>query len=449
MSAIETLGEFVSTVDANRLLPSTVEAVSTHTLDTVGAVIAGAGTADGAAITEFAVALEPRGEVPILGSGLKGSLLSAVMASCASTRCTEIDDIHLGSCTTPGSVVVPTALTLVAAGHLPEAGDLIAAVVAGYDVLIRVGLAIDGPRALYRGVWPTYAAAACGSAAVAARALGLDGGRTAQGLAMAFALVAGTSSRVKATPSSRWLTLGVAAQNGVLAALAAQRGFAGEEGLLDKGAGPLHGLFVARDRLAEGLGESFLVEDTAFKPYPTARQALAAVEAFRELLGEGVDPDTIEGIDVRVPGVFAAMIDQPRSPTSRLDSLLSVQYQMALAAYHPEALLDVGRSRLPADERLEKFMGKIRVVASPELERVYPGAWPARVDLRLPSGSLSRDALHLAWDPGGGAGWSEIEAKFRRVTAPALSEERATRVVEAARGLASSEGTRAFLENLL
>ena len=70
---------------------------------------------------------------------------------------------------TPGAIVVPAALTI--AASLPDmaADDLAAAIVAGYEAMIRLGAAIDGPSVLYRGIWPSYFAAPFGAAAVAAR----------------------------------------------------------------------------------------------------------------------------------------------------------------------------------------------------------------------------------------------------------------------------------------
>ena len=63
---------------------------------------------------------------------------------------------------TPGAIVVPSALTI--AASLPDVttDDLAAAIVAGYEAMIRLGAAIDGPSVLYRGIWPTYFAAPFG-----------------------------------------------------------------------------------------------------------------------------------------------------------------------------------------------------------------------------------------------------------------------------------------------
>ncbi|MBI5441798.1 MAG: MmgE/PrpD family protein [Deltaproteobacteria bacterium] len=447
MGSIGTLAEFVARLGAGPLPEETADRVARHVLDTAGALLAGSRVPDGSALGRLAAGLGSGGGVPLFGHSLESSLAPAVLALCGAARCTEVDDIHLPSCTTPGSVSVPTALALAAAGYLPEPPRFLAAVAAGYEVLVRVGLALDGARALYRGVWPTYAAAAPGAAAVAACALELDPGRTAHALATALTLTAGAAGRIRTSPSSRWLTLGLAAQNGVTAALAARDGFLGDEGVFDREGGPLHELFPAKARLVEGLGNGYLVEEVSLKPYPTARQALAAVEAFRQLLAEGLEPGEVEEAIVRVPPVYAGMIDQSDPPAARLDSLLNVRYQIALAAYHPERLVDVVRAELPADERVRSLMARIRVEPSPELEELYPRLWPARVEVRLPGRSVTRETTVLPWDSGGGAGWPEVEEKFRRVTA-IFAEERSAGIIEAARGLKRLGSTRALLELL-
>src|SRR5262249_60077204 len=94
---------------------------------------------------------------------------------CALARLSEIDDIDLASMTTPGAIVVLGALTLAASRPAAAAGDVMAAMLAGYEAMTRLGRAIDGPTVLYRGIWPTHFAAPLRLAAVAARLVALDG----------------------------------------------------------------------------------------------------------------------------------------------------------------------------------------------------------------------------------------------------------------------------------
>ena len=310
MSIVGSLAELITNTDIATLSPATLTHTRMHILDTIGAMLAGPHTPEGSAIGKFIELLDDQANHPVIGYSFGASLPHAIFAECAATRCTEIDDIHLGSCTTPGSVVVPTALSLAAAGHFQKSTDMLCAIVAGYELLIRMGLAIDGPRVLYQGVWPTYMGAPLASAAVTSRGLKLDTRTTAHALAIALTMSTGVAGRVKSPLSSRWLTLGAAAGQGVIAAFAASQGFAGDEALLDKDVGPLQTIIKDREKLVESLGGEFLITRHGLKPYPSSRQALAAIEAFEEILAvDGVDPGTIDEILVHVPTQYAAMID--------------------------------------------------------------------------------------------------------------------------------------------
>ena len=167
MSALEQLGAFVASHQPDEAARA---AVRLHAADTIGAWIAATGTAEGRALLAFAQADAERWP-------------TAWRSMCALARLSEIDDIHLAAMITPGAIVVPAALTI--AASLPDAasGDLAAAIVAGYEAMIRLGAAIDGPSVLYRGIWPSYFAAPFGAAAVAARLMRLDAEQTANALA--------------------------------------------------------------------------------------------------------------------------------------------------------------------------------------------------------------------------------------------------------------------------
>src|SRR4029079_5906978 len=133
----------------------------------------------------------------------------------------------------PGSIIVPAALTI--AATLPDVGadDLTAAIAAGYEAMIRLGLAIDGPSVLYRGIWPTYFAAPLGVAAAAARLFRLDDKRTANALATALIMSAPGAGHHAAPTTARWFAVGSAAARGLQAALAAGAGFTSDVKIAD------------------------------------------------------------------------------------------------------------------------------------------------------------------------------------------------------------------------
>src|SRR5262249_27259762 len=184
-STLESLAGFIQDPGLASLSFSRMEPLRLHIADTLGMILQGALLADGTTANA-------------LGSRLAGW--------CASARLTEADDIHLTSCTTPGSVVVPTALHLASAGAFQTWKDFASAVLAGYETLIRVGYGIDGPRVLAKKIWPTLFAAGTGAAAVACRAWKLDVAQTAGALATAVAASTGIAPPAMMPNSSRCIS---------------------------------------------------------------------------------------------------------------------------------------------------------------------------------------------------------------------------------------------------
>lgn len=365
--------------------------VARRVFDTLGAVAVGARLLYGSAGA-------PRG----LG------LPETAGALCAAARCTEVDDIERRSCVTPGSVAVPVALA-VASERGASGPAVLAGVAAGYEAMVAVGEAIDGARVLYRGVWPSYLAAPLAAAATAARVLELDEARFVDALSIAAARCAGSVGRPARELTSRWFLYGRAAADGVAAALAAERGVAGDPALLEAvlGAhaqGPAREIPIAVDVPA--------VARVDVKPFCTARQAQAAVEAalgaWAEIAG---DPREVDAIEVGVPEAYRGMVDQP-GPRDRITSIMSAQYQIAAALTEPRLLYDVARVEPGLDAAGTALIDATTVVADPELTPLFPGVWPARVSIRLRDG---REVTRQVSDPDGagdcGPGWDWLERK--------------------------------------
>jgi 2-methylcitrate dehydratase PrpD len=370
-----------------------VDAVAARTYDSLGALVAGCGTVEGRAI---AASLR----------GWESELPAAVVRRVASTRMTELDDIHMTSCTTPGSVVVPVAVTLGAALEA-HAEDYRRAVAAGYEAMTRLGAAISGPQVVYRGVWPTYFCAPFAAAAVTGTLLGLDAPRLAGALGIALTRATGLTSAIAGELLARWLTVGDAARAGCSAAFAARDGFVAALDLdrIATGAGVEIDPAVLRDDAPPA------IEAVSVKPFPTAKQSLAAVEAALALRRGDGRGGAAEGIVVRVPEAYARMIAAAPRPDSRLSRVSSAGWNVALALVAPESLHDVERVRGLEDPELAQVAAGVEVVADGELSRLYPTRWPARVEL-LGSGR-SETVLDTTGDPSCGNGLEAVDAKWR------------------------------------
>jgi 2-methylcitrate dehydratase PrpD len=405
-STLEAFATFIQDPALASLPLSRVEQLRLHIADTLGMILQGALLAEGMA----AIAL---------GSRLGGW--------CASARLTEADDIHLTSCTTPGSVVVPTALHLASAGAFETWRDFATAVLAGYETLIRVGYAIDGPRALAKKIWPTLFAAGAGAAAVACRAWKLDSAQTAGALATALAASTGIAPPATMPNSSRCISLGIAAEHGVLAAKAARRWAFGDVQLLERRQGRIAGVRLSPRRWLQQLGTRFLFDETGLKPYPIARQALAAVEACQQLAGS--DVKGISVITVGVPSAQRRVIDHAGWPSNRMESIASVQYQIALALLAPEVLLDLDRTPPFETKALRALAAKVRVRANARLEAYYPETWPAHVAVKRSAKRKSKLVSIPRGDARNPLRWEDVLLKAPR-HGPILSRVRTTNLDE-------------------
>ncbi len=418
MAALEQFAAFLAQLRSEDIASPVQDALKLHVVDSIGAWIAASGTAEGRALIAWR-------------DGVDGTdVRDDVALNCALARLSETDDIHLAAMITPGAIVVPGALTI--ARSLPDADPvgLVAAIVAGYEAMVRLGLAINGPAVLYRGIWPSYFAAPFGIAAVAARLMRLGELETAHALALALTLAAPGVGHHNAPTTSRWLAIGNAARNGLTAALAARSGLTSDLKLLESGFfANVYGITPNLSALTDGLGREPMLTQVSFKPWCAARQTMAAAQGLRDIIGEGVAADGITEIRAAVLPPHVKMIDHGVVPGDRASHLTSVQYQMAVAALDPAAACDVAQSPGDLSPSLRSFMARITVAGDDALLESYPSAWPARISVVTRSRSYERLVIHVPGDPARPFNAEEISDKFHQLVAPVTGQARADDMV--------------------
>jgi len=381
MSVLRDLAAFVCGASVTSL-PAAERAIQRrHVADTLLAAAVGAWTEEGRHL---------RSVLP------RSSIADAAGMQAAVIRHTEIDDIHTPSCTTPSSVTVPTALALAHAGSISDPEQVASALWVGTELLVRLGVAIDGARILYRGVWPTYFAAPLAAAAIAARMGSLSEDATAHALSLALMLTAGRSGRFQGRVPGRSVILGMAVSAGVRATQAVRGGVGGDPDLLD---GPwlrdAHGLNADLGALTANLGRGSVYTQLSLKPFCTAKQALAATEALMTLIDEGLAPETIDKVTVRVPPPYARMIATRPEAGARSSTIVSAAYQLGLAAFARERLYDIERASTMQEAAALVFAGKVEVVADDALLADFPASFPAEIEVSA-GGTLHRKRITAA-----------------------------------------------------
>jgi 2-methylcitrate dehydratase PrpD len=375
--------------------------VGLHVADTMAAFLAGRNTAEGRALAG------------LCRHDAAASERAAMIAGIA--RLTECDDIHLGSCITPGAIVVPVALAL-----CRECGDddFLRAVTAGYEAGITMGKAIGGAKALPVGCWPTLFAAPVMAAVTAASAKGESAETVAHAIALALAGSASRIGRPTGAPSGRWYLLAEAVGRGMHAAYAAGQGFRGDISLLTKSWLGMHAGHGDVDlRVFEDFSVGSGIHETGFKPFAAARQAVNAILAFQHLLPEIADIGRIEQVSISVPAINMALLTRSFVAGDRLSALSNLACQIAWAALRPEKLYDVARSDAPDDEVLA-FAQKVSVMPDAALDAYLPHAWGAKVGITVNGIQVDRVLIRTPFDMHGGDLRQLLVAKWKNLLSP-------------------------------
>jgi 2-methylcitrate dehydratase PrpD len=441
MTILETFAEFSAQVQYPNISHIEKEIIALHLLDTMGAAIAGSKTPNGIALRDL---YQPVGrDVTICRRGT----IDDIVVRTGTIRHTEIDDIHTRSNVTPSSIIVPTTLTMCARLGISDPKLVGSALISGYEALLRLGMVIDGPVVMYRGIWPTFFCAPFGAAAATARLLNLSAAETAHALANALTLCTGGAGNAGPNRPGRWFIIGAAARAGVNSALAAAHGFTAEISLLDRDwLGQAHGLCGKPEALTNGLGADGIVKDISMKPCCTGKQVAAALSAFQEILVKGLNPDAAIKIEVFVPQRYAAMVDRRVMPGTNRSTTGNTRYQFGLAAYHPEILFDAARLEPIKDKRLNALMEKVAITVDESLEKYMPRHWPARVEVTTSDRKFVETVVAAPGDPDRRLSEASVRKKFHTLTDGLIGKENAEAwIAVCSAALSNNTGTEALI----
>jgi 2-methylcitrate dehydratase PrpD len=287
-------------------LPAEVVACAKDAItDTVAAAIQGSALPWSRIVIDYAERTGPGGKSRILGHGGAVQAPAAALANGALAHAFELDSLtRPGAGAHPGATVLPPALAVAQEAGAPMAiggRDLIAAFVAGNEVMIRIGRA-TGHTNEARGFHAPGTTGPFGAAVACGRLLGLDPAHMANALGIAGSLAGGLLEFARGDGGMvKRLHLGRASEAGVLAASLAAAGFAGPRTVLEGEFGFLRVFCTEFDagHLTRNLGRDYVTLSTVLKRYPCHATAHAAVRAVRELqAGHGFAGDEVDSVEV-------------------------------------------------------------------------------------------------------------------------------------------------------
>src|SRR6266545_1995943 len=388
-SLTEKIAVHHSALQLQQIPSEVVDAAKLHILDSLGCLLAGARLEAGKLAYDLAIATggtATHSTTTLLGTNRRVSYVDAVQAMSVAAHCGEMDDIHTGAGTCIGAMIIP-ALVALAEQDAGTGRRFIEAAIVGYETIARIGLSIDAPKLFARAWWPSTICGAFGVAAAGAKFISWSAEQTVSALGIASLYSGGMITGGNEGATARHLAFGHAAQNGMLALLAAEQGFTGPKRALEDPRGFC--LTLCREPRWEFLhdNERFHLADVAFKPYPCARQLHAGVEALLTLLRQhSISAQSIEAIELAVPTANAGIVNRPTITAGHAATVGSGQYVMAVTAFRGKIDRASFEDEFLHSVEVRQLVNKVKVIGSSDLDRHYPKYWSGRVTVRLAGG---------------------------------------------------------------
>ncbi len=436
-TAAQRLGAYCADLTWAHLPVEVRERAAYLTLDLIGVAIRGSAEPSSRAVRAATDRYTTTGGSSAIGIPSRVVAPAAALVNGTTGHAIELDDVTRASSLHPGVAVIPAVLA-VAEQRAASGRAFLEAVVAGYEVTIRVGNALNPASAYARGFHPTGVAGAFGAAAACARLRGSDGPTVARAISIAGTMASGSMEYLADGTWTKRLNAGWASQSGVVAADLAEAGFSGPASALEGRFGAMQAYTddpIPR-LLTEGLGGSHQIADVAIKPYACCRYNHGLIDGVLRIRNEQrFDPSEVRRIRLGVLSAGAALVADPidlkRAPGNPVDAQFSAPYAAAIALVHGAAGIAQYAPDVIGDPRIRRLMVATDCYTSPELDDAYPQRWPAEVEIVLNDGRVFRSRVEYAYgEPENPISEGALRGKFRDLASDGLGVAGARRIEE-------------------
>ena len=404
-------------------------------LDSIGCALAATQNDDMQAMYRFTEKLGGTAEATVIGTGAKTNAPNAALMNGLLIRALDYNDIYWVQDPSHPSDILGAVLASAEANERSGVETLIAAVIA-YELEMRwCHAATPGIREVG---WHHASLTQFVSPLVAGRmyGLGIDQLVAAMGISGSshFTLggvVAGHLTNMKNTADP------LAAQAGVYAAMMAQEGYEGpvhvvegKEGLIEV----LNNVTWDTDALLAGLGEDYLITKCSYKAFPTEalthQPISAALTAIRE---HDIHHQQIEEILVETTTRGADILSDPSKyePDTKETADHSLPYVIAAAIVDGNVTPESFDDQKLTDPHIRATLRKIKVVADPEIDALFPEVKRARVTITVQDGqTYSAQTDYAKGSPEDPMSDDELFTKFRANARKTMGEERINELIE-------------------
>jgi 2-methylcitrate dehydratase len=448
------LAGLVSTIDYNALPDPVVRETKRRVLDTLGCAFGGFRGDASAMMRDVAADLGGRPESTIFGAG-QTSCEKATLVNSTMLRYLDYMDSHAGSDACHPCFNIPPCLAV--AERIGASGrDLIAAIVAGYEIQIRFQEACKiGHRGWFSG---TYLEFSVPLAVGKLLGLGLEGLTNALAISASHANTLNANSH-GTIPASKSVADGMVSSTAVMAALMARAGLAGPQDVIESAGGFVRAVAgsIDQQRLLAPLVE-FKMMEVNTKWFNTVRTAQTAVTSALEILERHhLTWRDVDAIQIFLPtgehtghdGVWNSV--SRLRPETRDSANHSIVFSLAVAMVDGELGPDQYTDTKLRDQNVLSLVDRTTLQSDSTLDVHWPGAAVTRLVVKTFNGQ-SHEATTL-YPPGhhrNRLSDQQIQEKFGKLAGPVLGKSKRDaiiQIVDQLDNLASVQELTAHLRN--
>jgi 2-methylcitrate dehydratase PrpD len=331
--------------------------------------------------------VEPDGPrlASIIGTGVKTEPTKAGLINGTAGTFLELDEGNQFARGHPGIHVVPAALAI-AEAHRLGGKALICAVVLGYEIASRIGIACKIRMSMHpHGSWGTV-----GAAVAVGKLLAYDPTRMRELINVCSSLTLATSRPTMLEGGLvRNAYAGVSAYMGIFAHQLVTAGFTGEKDGLASVFGRVVSETFDKGEMTADLGERFEILRNYFKRHACCRYNHATLDALQEIMQKApagmMVPENIQRVDVATYSLAAQLCDP--SPTNTLAAKFSIPFAVATTIVNGHSGVSCFRPKAIANEKIQRLAKRVNVVEDPELTAMMPDRRPSKISVKLKDGS--------------------------------------------------------------
>lgn len=444
-SASRACAQFVSSLQYQDIPDQVIDFVKRDLLDWLGCAIGGSASPASRPIKSVSLLLGGVRQAEVIGLSSQNVVTSAA-CNAYFGHILEMDDVDKESISHPATVIMPAALA-VGAWNASSGKDVITSIVAGFEVMLRIGASITPEH--YKIFHTTATTGIFGASVAAGKILGLDEKRLLWALGNAGTLSCGLWQFLRDGGMSKFLHTAHAAGQGVYVALLAREGFSGATHILEGEQGFFKG-YALKDVNCDKFEDFFKVwrsGNVSFKPYPCCRHTHSAIDAALDLR------EKLKGRKLKSIKLFsystAQQVAGKRSPRDQREAKFSTAYCVASAILRGLPSEKHFSEEALQDKEVRNLENLIKIEIDDDLNKVVPTNWPHRIEAITDDGErLVSQVWSPKGDPENELDWPAVESKFKTLTEGFITTATQEQVIEICRNFENQNSISDLFETI-